>query len=192
MGANNFLPGLHPHVAVAVFVNPMQLSLGLQELIASGFKEENISILARNDKQLEKVLSKVHGGERVWPESPCSLSQETEATGFQEAREMALGAGLAILAGMTSFALPGLGAYLWAAGPLALLAHGLSLGIGGAGLGAVVGAILDERSTEAQRKRFEQMIIAGHWLLVAHGNYEQVTRTSGVLRASPAIEVEVF
>jgi hypothetical protein len=169
-----------------------QATLALQELIASGFPEERISILARDDQQVERVLSQVKGAGHVSQESPVSLAQETEATGFVEARDMALGGGLAVLAGMTAFALPGLGAYLLAAGPLALLAHGLALGVGGVGLGAVLGAILDERGAEAQRERYERAIIAGHWLLVAHGTKEEATHASEYLRASSADEVEVF
>lgn len=192
MGAANFLPGLHPHVAVGMYATKAHATSGLQALIASGFPEARISILARDDRQVGRVLAQVKGAAHVAPESPVSLAQETEATGFVEARDMALGGGLAVLAGLTAFALPGLGAYLLAAGPLALLAHGLALGVGGVGLGAVLGAILDERGAEAQRERYERAIIAGSWVLVAHGTLEEVTHASEFLRASSEAEVEVY
>lgn len=192
MGASDFLPNMHPHVAVGMYRTKSEATLGLRELIASGFPEDRISILARDDRQVEGVLAQIKGTEHVAQESPVSLAYETEATGFVEVRDMAVGGGLAVLAGMTAFALPGLGAYLLAAGPLALLAHGLVLSVGGVGLGAVLGAILDERGAEAQRERYEHAIIEGNWLLVSHGTQEAVTHASEYLRASGAQDVQVF
>jgi hypothetical protein len=192
MGASEFLPNMHPHVAVGMYATRKEATEGLRALIASGFPEDRISILARDDRQVELVLSGVKGAYRVVQESPVSLAQETEATGFVELRDMAVGGGVALLAGMSALALPGLGAYLLAAGPLALIAQGLIVSVAGVGLGAVLGAILDERGSEAQRERYERAIIAGSWLLVAHGTHAEVTLASQFLRASPASDVEVF
>ena len=186
------LPVKHPHTAVAVLPHRDALVSAVRDLHAMGFGTEQLSILAKDDTALQQTTREVGALDGCELSPPAALAQEAEPKGRDELGGMAIGGTVGFLIGLTAIGLPGFGAFLLAAGPLAILANALMVSAGGLGLGALLGAILDEKVTEEHRDLYEQELKAGRWMLVVHGDEEAIGRATAHLRGFPTRHLDAF
>ena len=164
----------------------------VRELHAQGFGSDQISILAKDDLDLARTVSEVGATDGRVEHSPERLAVAAEPQGEPEVAGMLIGGGVGLVIGLSAIALPGLGVFLLAAGPVAIALNGLTFAAGGMGLGALVGAILDEGVTEAYTERFAKALESGQWLVVVHGDQDAVSRARHLLTRIGATRVDAF
>ena len=124
---------------------------GLNRLIASGFTNDDVSIL------LPAHSSSKDFGHEKSTKAPEGATAGATAGGV-------LGGALGLLAGIGVLAIPGLGPLI-AAGPI--MASLAGLGAGGA-LGGVIGSLVGMGIPEYEAKRYEGRVKAGGVLLSVH------------------------
>ncbi|MDB5096674.1 MAG: multi-sensor signal transduction histidine kinase [Cyanobacteria bacterium RYN_339] len=164
----------------------------VRELHRLGYSNEQLSVLAKDVDALDRVTSSepCHDGREM--DAPAMVAYESEPKGRDEAVGMAVGGAVGVILGLSSVILPGFGAFLLAAGPVAIALHGLTMGAAGIGLGALLGAIMDESVTEDHRTRYEHDIEAGKWMLVVHGQEQEIARAAEVLETRGVPDVDTF
>lgn len=182
----------HPHHAVAFYAGHAALVPAVRELHQLGFTNDQISILAKDEAALARAVDEVGATDGRMAHTPEQLANEVEPQGEPEAAGMVIGGGVGLVIGLSAIALPGFGAFLLAAGPVAIALHGLTFAAGGLGLGALVGAILDERATEEHKERYARALEAGQWMVVVHGDEPAVRRAQDVLARQGASRVDAF
>jgi len=180
------------HHAVAFYAGHEALVPAVRELHAQGLGNDQISILAKDEQALARAVSEVGASDGRVAHAPERLAVEAEPQGEPEAAGMVIGGGVGLLIGLSAIALPGLGAFLLAAGPVAIALHGLTFAAGGLGLGALVGAILDEGATEEHKERYAHALESGQWMVVVHGDQGAVRRAQDVLTKNGATRVDTF
>jgi hypothetical protein len=182
----------HKHLAVAIFPTQDDLVAAVRELHRLGFSNDQLSVLAKDGDAIARVARSedVHDGREQ--DAPAAVAYEAEPKGRDEAVGMAVGGAVGVILGLSSVILPGFGAFLLAAGPVAIALHGLTLGAAGIGMGALLGAIMDESVTEDHRERYEKEIEAGKWMLVVHGGEQEVERAAQALQARGVPDVDTF
>lgn len=164
----------------------------VRRLHALGFGHDQISVLAKDDVALRDTLREVGATDGRDFDRPSSLADELEPKGEDEAAGMLIGGGVGLILGLSAVAIPGFGAFLLAAGPVAVALHGLTFAAGGLGLGALLGAIMDERVTEEHREAYEQALERGEWLVVVHGEDDEVRGAARELETLGAARVDAF
>ncbi len=182
----------HKHTAVALFPGHDAVVEAIRRLHALGFENDRISVLAKDDVALRDTLATAGATDGRAQDRPSMLADDVEPKGEDEAAGMLIGGGVGLILGLSAIALPGFGAFLLAAGPVAVALHGLTFAAGGLGLGALLGAIMDERATEEHREVYERALERGEWLVVAHGEDEEIARATTELRAVGAGRVDAF
>lgn len=182
----------HPHTAVAVLPDRDALVSAVRELHARGFESDQLSILAKDDGELAATTRELGAKDGCEADPPRALAQDAEPKGRDEIGGMAVGGTVGFLIGLTAIALPGFGAFLLAAGPLAILSNALIVSAGGLGLGALLGAILDEKVTEEHRDLYERELRNGRWLLVVHGDETAIGNATALLRAHRPHHLDAF
>jgi hypothetical protein len=60
------------------------------------------------------------------------------------------------------------------------------------GLGALLGAILDENVTETHKELYRKRLDEGWWMLLVHANDEDLTRATNVLQEGGVEHVETI
>lgn len=186
------LPTRHPHHAVAFYPGKEALVPAVRELHAQGFGNDQISILAKDEAALARTVNEVGATDGRLDHAPEQLAFEEAPQGEPEAAGMMIGGGVGLVLGLSAIALPGFGAFLLAAGPVAIALHGLTFAAGGVGLGALVGAILDEGATEEHTERYAMALEAGQWMVVVHGDAPAVQRAQLVLSQHGATRVDGY
>jgi hypothetical protein len=182
----------HKHLAVAILPTQDDLVSAVRELHRLGFGNDQLSILAKDSAALGRVTDVeacVDGREL---DAPAMVAYESEPKGRDEAVGMAVGGAVGVILGLSSVILPGFGAFLLAAGPGAIAMHVLTWGAAGIGLGALLGAIMDESVTEDHRERYERELDAGKWMLVVHGPELEIERARQALEARGVLDVDTF
>ena len=182
----------HKHTAVALFPGHDAVVAAVRRLHAMGFGHDRISVLAKDDQALRETLVEVDAVDGTDVDRPAVLAEGQDHKGEDEAAGMLIGGGVGLILGLSAVALPGFGAFLLAAGPVAVALHGLTFAAGGLGMGALLGAIMDERSSEEHREHYEKALERGEWLVVVHGEDEEVTRAARELRTAGAGRVDAF
>ena len=182
----------YKHFAVGLFASQDDLTAAARELHRLGFGSDQLSVLAKDQAAVERMVAAegVIDGHEV--DAPMSVAYESEPKGRPEAVGMAVGGTVGIVLGLSAVILPGFGAFLLAAGPVAIALHSLTVGAAGMGLGALLGAIMDESVTEDHRMRYERELNAGHWMLVIHGSGPDIERATDALRALGVADLDKF
>lgn len=182
----------HKHLAVAMFNTQAELVTALRELHRLGFSNDQISVLAKDSTALAECIRVEGAKEGVPVDGPDALAYESEPKGRPEVMGMAIGGAVGVILGLSAVALPGFGSFLLAAGPIAVIMHGLTVGAAGLGLGALLGAIMDEKVTEEHRDYYVQELEAGHWMMVVHGNETDMERAQASLQSHTPTRLDVF
>ncbi|HET9087512.1 MAG TPA: general stress protein [Acidobacteriaceae bacterium] len=156
-----------------IYMNVAQAEQAADRLIASGFDNQDISVLmADNDASHQFAHEK------------NTKAPEGATTGV--ATGGVIGGTLGVLAGIGALAIPGVGPLI-AAGPI--MAGLAGLGIGGA-VGGLIGALVGMGIPEYEAKRYEGRVRDGGVLLSAHcGSSEEISRAKDILRATGAEDI---
>lgn len=178
----------HKRTAVAVLPDHNRVVEAVRALHAAGFGNEQISVLAKDDAIVRDTVQTIGVLDGQTIEAADDLAEESIPKGRDEVGGMAIGAGVGFVLSFTAIAIPGFGEFLLAAGPLALAVNALTTSAAGVGLGALVGALMDERGTEDHRDLYKKALEQGKWLLVVHGDNAQIDQAAQVLKGAGAFE----
>ena len=160
---------------IAVYGTMEAAESAIKQVIEKGFPAKQLSVVAQNLKTEEKV----HGF--VTARDVAKTGAETGAW---------TGGIFGLLVGAGFFLVPGFGA-LMAAGSLASIlfvgAEGATFGAAGGGiLGALAGLGVSHRHII----RYEDRLVAGKYLVIAHGSDDDVAKAKGLLQETKPEELE--
>lgn len=179
-------------MAVATFASQDELVTALRELHRLGYGNDQISVLAKDHDAANRMASTEGATSATELQGVADVAYETEPKGRPELIGAGIGGVVGVVLGLTSIALPGFGAFLLAAGPIAIALHGLTVGTAGLGMGALLGAIMDEKVTEDHRDRYTAALESGEWLLSVHGDDGEIERAGNALKALAGGRVDTF
>ncbi|WP_046228087.1 MULTISPECIES: general stress protein [Paenibacillus] len=154
---------------VGVFRNEPQAVQTIRELKAAGFEERDISVLSKNPEDAKAIERET--GVDIEYEKESSMSETTIFGGL---------AGM--VAGIGTFAIPGVGPIL-AAGPIVGMFTGALFG---AGAGGLIGALIGYGISEEEANHYNDQLEEGNILVLvaeATGRTEEIYR---VFRANHA------
>lgn len=159
---------------VGVFEDRERARRAIEELHDDGFTEEEVSLVAKDDRQ---------GGDGGNdPDRIDMVGNEDISDGA--AWGGGLGALGGLMAGLGALAIPGIGPIV-AAGPLAAA-------LTGAVAGGVAGGLIDMGIPEQEGQRFEEDVKEGRILTVVETEGDGVNRAKAVLEENGAEEVQVY
>jgi hypothetical protein len=149
----------------AIYRNRKELEEAVSRLTASGFRDEDISVLLPENTGNKDLAHEKH-------------TKAPEGATAGAGAGAVLGGALGLLAGIGALAIPGLGPFI-AAGPIMGALAGA--GTGGA-IGGLAGALVGMGIPEYEAKRYEGMVKTGGLLLSVHcDNSQWVKRAKEVL-----------
>jgi hypothetical protein len=137
----------------------------VQILKDSGYPVSHLSIMGLLDT--ESVDEQMH----IFPKNKLKLGGVEAGT--------ALGTTLGILTGVGIFAIPGVG-FLFGAGALIGAIAGFDIGLLG---GGIVSALVSAGVTDENAKKYHADLVAGKYLVLAHGTDEEVNKAKELLLA---------
>src|SRR6202521_1223231 len=159
--------------AFGIFKNRVQAEKCVDALIGSGFRSDDISLLAPDQDTTKELATEKN-----------TKAPEGTATGATAGG--AVGGTLGLLAGIGALAIPGLGPFI-AAGPIMGALAGL--GVGGA-VGGLIGALVGMGIPEYEARRYEGRIKEGGVLLSAHcDTSEQIAIAKNILKQTGAQDI---
>ena len=164
-------PTLNANV-VGLFQDRSAAERVLQELIASGYSRDQISVVSENAQAAA--------------ETPDLGPQTETGSGMAGGTGAAIGAGAGFLAGMLALAIPGIGPVL-AIGPLAAGLMGAGIG---AAAGGLIGALRDMGVPEDEAKRYEEALQGGGTLVSVHTTSLDADRAADILDRNGALDVD--
>jgi len=153
-----------------IFRQRAQAEQGVDSLLESGFRNEDISVLMQDNVGTKDFAHEKH-----------TKAPEGMATGAGTGA--VVGGTLGLLAGIGALAIPGVGPFI-AAGPImAALA-----GVGGGGVvGGLIGGLVGLGIPEYEAKRYEGMVKQGGILISVHcDNGDWVKRAKNILEREGA------
>ena len=170
--------------AIGIYATATQAEVGVDRLIAKGFKSAGISVLLPEFPNNQPDTPGAGAAARPTPQTTKTGS----ASAVGATAGGALFGALALLVGAGALAIPGVGPFI-AAGPL--MAGLAGLGVGGA-VGGLCGALVGMGLREDEAKRYLNQIETGHTLLVVHCDTPaEVLKAKDILAASGAADVAV-
>jgi hypothetical protein len=164
-GKNTAVFGIYPTSA--------QAEAAVDQLIASGFSNEDISVLMPDTQSSKEFAHEKN------TKAPEGATAGVSAGGV-------IGGTLGLLAGIGALAIPGVGPFI-AAGPIMGALGGL--GVGGA-VGGLIGALVGMGIPEYEAKRYEGRVKEGGVLLSVHcDRSEEIDTAKKILKASGAEDI---
>jgi hypothetical protein len=160
--------------AVGVFSNPEEAKEALNELKASGFAMDNVSLIAKQVEQNQELagakMSDRIGEQDV--DTPTAVIANVATGTFWGT----------ILVGLSSLAIPGVGPVL-AAGSLgvALVSATAGLGLGTAAANGLVKALSDLGIPEEQARIYSDRLIGNASLVIVEGTEDEINRAKPIL-----------
>lgn len=161
---------------IGVFRSREQAEKALEELNREGFSENEISMVARDERKGEGGRDRGRGRQQRGAGFDDQDVSEGVATGG------AVGGVGGLLASAGALAVPGVGPVL-ALGPLAAT-------LSGAVAGGVAGGLIDWGIPEERGQYFEEEVRKGRVLAAVRSVEERVDRAANVLRRNGAQDVE--
>jgi hypothetical protein len=145
----------------------------VDHLIASGFRNDDISVLLPDSKSSKEFAHEKN-----------TKAPEGTTTGVTTGG--AVGGALGLLAGIGALAIPGVGPFI-AAGPIMAALAGM--GVGGA-VGGLIGALVGMGIPEYEAKRYEGRIKEGGVLLSVHcDTSDEIKRAKELLKQDAAEDI---
>jgi len=159
--------------AFGIFKSRAQAEACIDNLMASGFRSDDISVLAPDQKVTHELATEKN-----------TKAPEAAATGATTGG--AIGGTLGLLAGIGALAIPGLGPFI-AAGPIMGALAGLGVG---AAAGGLIGALVGMGIPEYEAKRYEGRVRDGGILVSVHcDDSEWTSRAKDILERNGAEDV---
>jgi hypothetical protein len=156
-----------------IFRNRSQAENAVDQLVASGFRTEDISVLLPENVGTKDFAHEKH-------------TKAPEGTATGAAAGGVVGGTLGLLAGIGALAIPGLGPFI-AAGPIMAALAGA--GAGGV-VGGLVGALVGMGIPEYEAKRYEGRIKEGGILMSVHAdNSDWTKKAKSVLEQTGAEDI---
>lgn len=187
------IPTSHKHTAVALYDRLDDVVAAVRELHRLGFTNDEISLLAKDQELVGRAIHEVGAVNGREIEPADTLADESEPKGRDEVAGMAVGGTVGLVVGLAMIAIPGFGGFLLAAGPMAIAIHALTTSAAGVGLGALFGAILDERVTEEHRDLYKERLERGGWIVAAHHNEnDAIERAADAFKRAGSDHVDAF
>jgi len=134
-----------------IFKTQTQAERAVDALLAAGFRNDDISVLAPDQQTSKQFASEKN-------------TKAPEGTAVGATTGGALGGTLGLLAGIGALAIPGVGPFI-AAGPIMGALAGLGVG---AATGGLVGALVGMGIPEYEAKRYETRVKDGGILISVH------------------------
>jgi len=151
----------------ATFRDRLHAETGVKELVNSGFRAEDISVLLADNVGTKDFAHERH-----------SKGPEGTATGGSAG--VLVGGALGLLAGLGTISIPAIAPYLTAGPVIDALAGAGALGV----LGGLIGGMIGLGIPEFEAKRYRGLIKEGRSLLSVHcDNSDWVTRAKHVLKS---------
>ena len=164
-----------------VFSARAQAENAVQQLESSGFSDENVSLVGRDESGGRSTQNARQPSRQAKDQSGTNMSAQQLGNG--SAWGAGLGAGAGIMASMGALAIPGIGPLI-AMGPLAAT-------LGGAAAGGLAGGLVDLGIPEQAGKEYENDVKTGKFLAVVH-DADDVGRAESMLRDLGAQKVRRF
>lgn len=180
------------HTVMALVPTLDQVVESVRRLHEIGFTTDQISLLAKDEAAVRTTVRDVGARNGAEINLPNNIAEAVEPKGRDEMAGMAIGGAVGFLVGLTAVAIPGFGAFLLAAGPVAIALHAMTVGAAGMGMGALLGAIFDEKVTEEHRALYHDRLEQGWWMLMVHGDDECLERATVALRETNVEHVETI
>ena len=159
--------------AYAIFANRELTENAVDRLLASGFRNEDISVLLQDNVGTKDFAHEKH------TKAPEGTTTGVVAGG-------AIGGTLGLLAGIGALAIPGLGPFI-AAGPIMATLAGVG---SGSVVGGIIGALVGMGIPEYEAKRYEGRIKEGGILLSVHcDNSDWTSKAKELLREAGGEDV---
>lgn len=160
--------------AFGIFTEPQAVENTLNELKASGFPMNKVSVIAKQieeDTQLAGVQVSGHIGNKE-VRGTTGAVKDTATTGVLAT----------FLIGLTSLVLPSIGPII-AAGTAAaaLVATVVSTGVEASSIGDLVKALVDFGIPEAEAKVYSDRLIAGDPFIILEGSDEEIEQATAIL-----------
>ena len=160
-------------VVYGVFATRDMAENAVDQLLAAGFRNEDISVLLQDNT-----------GTKDFAHEKATKAPEGTTTGAVTGG--AIGGTLGLLAGIGALAIPGLGPFI-AAGPI----MGALAGVGSGGVvGGIVGALIGMGIPEFEAKRYEGRVKSGGILFSVHcDNGEWASKAKEILKRAGGEDV---
>jgi len=159
--------------AFGIYANREMAENGVNRMVASGFRNEDISVLLQDNVGTKDFAHEKH------TKAPEGTTTGVVAGGL-------IGGTIGLLAGIGLLAVPGLGPLI-AAGPIIAALTGL--GSGGV-VGGVIGALVGMGIPEYEAKRYEGRIKEGGILLSVHcDNNDWISKAKDLLKETGAEDI---
>lgn len=159
--------------AFGIFKSRSSAERAVDNLIASGFRSDDISVLAPDQRSTHELATEKN-------------TKAPEGTTTGATTGGAIGGTLGLLAGIGALAIPGVGPFI-AAGPIMGALAGLGVG---ATAGGLIGALIGMGIPEYEAKRYEGRVKEGGVLVSVHcDDSEWVSRAKDVLKNAGAEDI---
>jgi hypothetical protein len=156
-----------------LFSSLTQAEQGVDALIASGFRSDDVSVLAPDQKTTKEFATEKN------TKAPEGTTTGATAGG-------AIGGTLGLLAGIGALAIPGLGPFI-AAGPIMATLAGMGAG---AATGGLIGALVGMGMPEYEAKRYEGRVKEGGILVSVHcDDSDWVGKAKAILKNAGAQDI---
>lgn len=150
---------------VGVFQTEHEASEAIQELKQHGFQAEDISVIARNKRDVNAI------SEETGTKAPEGMASGAATGGF-------LGGLTGLLAGIGALAIPGIGPII-AAGPIAAALAGAAVG---AGTGGLVGGLIGLGIPEDEATSYDKHVEEGRILVMVDADNSKANDIYSVFR----------
>lgn len=150
---------------VGVFYTEHEASRAIEDLKSHGFLTEDISVIARNKRDVEAI------SDETGTKAPEGMASGAATGGI-------LGGLTGLLAGIGALAIPGIGPII-AAGPIAATLTGAAVG---AGTGGLVGGLIGLGIPEDEAKTYDNYVDEGRILVMVDADSSQVNDVYSVFR----------
>lgn len=172
---NENIDELNNDKLVGVFQTEEQASQAIEELKAAGINKDNISVIAKDKKDLKAI------SEETGTKAPEGIATGAAAGGT-------IGGVAGLLAGIGMMAIPVFGPIM-AAGPIAVTLAGAAAG---AGAGGLVGGLIGLGIPEDQAKEYETNVKEGQILVLVDERTGRQVTVHDVFRKNQASNTKYY
>lgn len=162
--------------AVGVFAKIEDAVIALEDLKATGFPIEKVSVIARDTEDTEKIIGT--------PVTNQSGTQAEESVALGTFTGVTLGTLAGLLVGLGILAIPGVGPIMLAGAQATALATTLAGSAIGAAAGTVVGGLVGLGIPEEEAKAYYERLSRGAYLVMVEGTDEELVLASRIMTQS--------
>ncbi|RMD56098.1 MAG: DUF1269 domain-containing protein [Nitrospirae bacterium] len=156
---------------ICVYDTVTKVEDALHKLKENDFPIKKVSVLSKDMKSGKKIHGYINVG--------------TEAGTW-------VGGIFGLLVGAAFIWLPGVGLVTIAGSLASSLLGAIEGALAGAITGGIIGALLGEDVPEEHRKKYEEMLHAGHHILVVQGQEDEVLKALELLKDTGELELDVY